>query len=80
MPSPAWPCRDLRRGLLPLPLRDAWRDDGGRAPIVRGVRPSRDFLLRDVWLPLCGAVLRVRNVLRPYDDDLLPALTYVLLP
>jgi len=59
---------------------NALRDDGGHAPNGHGVRPSRVCLLRGVWLLLCGAVLRVRNVLRPYDDDLLPALTYVLLP
>ena len=59
----AWPCRDLRGGPSPLPLRGTLSDGDDRAPAVRGVRRSRVCLLRGVWPLLCGAVLRVHNVL-----------------
>jgi hypothetical protein len=43
------------------------------------VLPSRVCLLRGALRLPCGVVPRVRDALPPYDDALLPALTYVSL-
>jgi hypothetical protein len=72
-----WSCRGARHEIWRLLTRDAWRVDDGHAPSARGALPFRDFLLRDAWRLLCGAVRRARDARLPCDGVLLRALTYV---
>jgi hypothetical protein len=52
---------------------------GERGLGARDVLPFRVFQFRGALRLLCDVVPHVRDALPPYDDALLPALTYVFL-
>jgi hypothetical protein len=70
-----WPSRGLRHAPWPLPQHSALRVRGDRELGARDALPSRVFLLHGALRLPCDVVPRVRDVLLPCDDGLLPFLT-----